>query len=216
MNRLLKNNAVELTGEIVSEFKYSHKCVEETFYETALKVQRTSGNFDVVPIIVPNRLVAVYTKRKNKGSFATIEGQFRSYNKHIDGKSKHELFVFATKFSFLEETDGINQIHLYGFICKEPVFRKTPLGREISEVLLAVDRAYGKSDYIPCIIWGIDARYISSFGVGTRISLEGRIQSREYLKRYDDGALETRTAYEVSVRIMQVVEEREKICWNQM
>ncbi len=142
--------------------------------------------------------------------YIMVNGQFRSYNRHEERKNKLVLSVFAREIEFVDEigeSTKSNQIYLDGYICKEPVYRKTPLGREIADLLLAVNRPYGKSDYIPCICWGRNARFASNFEVGARCAVWGRIQSREYMKKLSDEQLEKRVAYEVSVSKLELMEE---------
>lgn len=207
----LKNNQVAIIGEIASVFTYRHEIFGEGFYMVDIKVQRLSDSFDIIPMMVSERLIDVTADYR--GYFVEVAGQFRSYNRHEEGKSHLVLYVFAREIGFLEEIEKDernNQIFLDGYICKDSVFRITPSRREITDLLLAVNRPYNKSDYIPCIAWGRDARYISRLKVGTHIQLDGRIQSREYTKYFDDGTQETRTAYEVSVSRIDVVEESEE------
>lgn len=215
MNRETENNKVTLSGEIVSNFKFSHEVYGEGFYTAMLASERLSGEKDIIPIVVSERLVDV--KADWIGRFVRVSGQFRSYNKH-EGERNHLLLsVFANEFKEFELDQGEllsindeNHIFLGGFICKPPIYRKTPLGREIVDILLAVNRPYGKSDYIPCIAWGRNARFTSGLEVGTRLQIEGRIQSREYQKRISDEECETRVAYEVSASKLTMVEETEK------
>lgn len=202
------NNQIILTGEIVSNFEFSHEVLGEGFYTAILASKRTSGQKDIIPIMVSERIVDVEVDWI--GVNVDISGQFRSYNKHDGNKNHLILSVFATGFGvYIEEFDGDfenkNYISLEGYICKQPIYRKTPLGREIADILLAVNRPYGKSDYIPCIAWGRNAVYASGLEVSTRLRIEGRIQSREYQKRISDDEHETRTAYEVSVSKLTVV-----------
>lgn len=208
--RTIKNNKVELTGEIVSDFTFSHEVFGENFYTTKISIKRRSDTVDILPIAVSDRLVDV--KMDRKGKQIKIKGQLRSYNQHNENGKRLILSVFAREFEALEELpfmDDENHIFLDGYVCKQPNYRKTPLGREVTDILLAVNRPYGKSDYIPCIIWGRNARYSSSFAVGTHIQIEGRIQSREYQKKISDTEVETRIAYEVSASKITVVEETE-------
>lgn len=203
-----ENNQVTLIGEIASNFEFSHECYGEGFYTAMLASERLSGQKDIIPIMVSERLVDV--KADWIVRFAKISGQFRSYNKHENGRRHLELSVFAREFEDVtEERDfGLedeNIISLDGYICKEPKYRKTPLGREIADILLAVNRPYGKSDYVPIICWGRNAVYASGLEIGTRLRIEGRIQSREYVKRISETESETRTAYEVSVSKLTVV-----------
>lgn len=212
MNRENKNNQVTLSGEIVRNFEFSHKACGEGFYTAMLASERKSRKKDIVPIMVSDRLVDV--KADWTGRFVRVSGQFRSYNRHGGNKNRLVLSVFVREFEEFEEmsfSDNYsNSISLEGHICKQPIYRKTPLGREIADILLAVNRPYGKSDYIPCIAWGRNSVYTSSLEVGTRLQVEGRIQSREYQKRISDDKYETRTAYEVSISKMETVEEMEE------
>lgn len=173
-----------------------------------MKVKRLSGNADIIPLMVSERLIDV--TNDYRGYTIEVDGQFRSYN-HYDGqKNRLVLSVFAHDVKFLEDSNDcteINQIVLCGYICKEPIYRKTPLGREISDILLAVNRDYRKGDYIPCIAWGRSARFASRFEIGTKVRICGRIQSREYYKKVSDDDYETRTAYEVSIMNMEVLED---------
>lgn len=210
--KIIENNRVTISGEIISEFEFSHEVYGEKFYTAYLSTERTSGTADVIPIMVSDRIVDV--SEKWTGQSARICGQFRSHRKHDLDKSKLLLSVFAREFEVLEDDGEVrlhdeNSIFLDGHIRKTPNYRETPLGREIADVLLAVNRAYGKSDYIPCICWGRNARFASNLEVGTRIAIDGRIQSREYQKRISDTEIETRTAYEVSANKINVIEGTE-------
>lgn len=212
MNREIKNNQVTLSGEIVRNFEFSHEAFGEGFYPAMLASERTSGQKDIIPVMVSDRLVDV--KADWIGRFVKVLGQFRSYNKYEDSGNRLVLSVFVTEFEEFEEmpfSDNCsNHISLDGYICKHPTYRKTPLGREIADILLAVNRNYGKSDYIPCICWGRNARFAGGLEVGARLQIDGRIQSREYKKRISDDEYETRTAYEVSISKMETVEETEE------
>lgn len=209
MNRL-SNNVVHITGEIAREFAFSHECAGERFYTSELKIERNSRYSDMVPIMVSDRLIAAESKGF-AGLKASVIGQFRSYNECVEGKKRLKLYVFVLDIAIVDfNSEYDNSISLNGYICKEPVYRKTPLGREIADLLLAMNRPYGKSDHIPCVVWERNARYISQFPAGTEVKLEGRIQSREYIKCLEDGKQETRTAYEVSVSRIDVVEEKEE------
>ena len=206
-DKVIENNGVTVMGEIISEFSFSHEVFGEGFYMVDVKVKRLSDSYDIIPVMVSERLLD--TEMDYRGMYICVNGQFRSYNRHEEKKNKQILSVFAREVDFLDEMeDGIrsNQVYLDGYICKEPIYRKTPLGREIADVLLAVNRPYGKSDYIPCICWGRNARYASSFQVGERCVLWGRIQSREYMKRIDEENSEKRVAFEVSVSKLELVE----------
>ena len=196
--KVMENNRVTVIGTIVSDFTFSHAVFGEGFYLVDLSVSRLSEQADVIPLMVSERLMDV--TRDYRGCTIEADGQFRSYNRHEGVKNRLVLSVFVREVQFLEEfTDYTNQIFLDGYICKEPIYRKTPLGREIADLLVAVNRPYGKSDYIPCIAWGRNARFASGFSVGTRIQIWGRVQSREYTKKLSETECEKRTAYEVSV-----------------
>lgn len=199
-DKVFDNNQVSITGEVVSGFEFSHEVFGEAFYLLEVKVHRLSDSYDIIPIMVSERLIDI--KSDYTSYFIEVIGQFRSYNKHEDNKNRLILSVFAREISISEEEVIVhkpNYIYLDGFVCKEPIYRKTPLGREISDVLLAVNRPYGKSDYIPCICWGRNARFAESFEVGDKVQVWGRIQSREYQKKITDVEAERRVAYEVSV-----------------
>ena len=173
-----------------------------------LKVNRLSESADIIPLMVSERLIDV--TEDYQGNYIAVNGQFRSYNRHEERKNRLVLSVFAREIEFVEEVEESaksNQIYLDGYICKAPIYRKTPLGREIADLLLAVNRPYGKSDYIPCICWGRNARFASGFQVGERCEIWGRIQSREYMKKLDEETLEKRVAYEVSVSKLELKEE---------
>lgn len=206
-----ENNQVTISGEIVSNFEFGHEVYGEGFYTADLRVQRKSNEPDFIPIMISERLVDV--KEEWMGQFVRISGQFRSYNLREENKNRLILSVFVREFEscgIQPFMDSENEIFLDGHICKQPTYRKTPLGREIADILLAVNRPYGKSDYIPCIAWGRNARFAESLEVGTRLKVWGRIQSREYQKKISDDEYETRTAYEVSVSKLEVVEETEE------
>ncbi len=197
-----KNNKVYLSGEIVSPAVYSHEVFGEGFYEFSISVNRLSGQADVLPVTISERLVQ--EGGLDVGSHITAEGQFRSYNKVIDGKSKLMLTVFIRELLPENSFANPNSIILSGYVCKPPVYRTTPFNREIADILIAVNRAYGKSDYIPAIAWGRNARFVKNLSVGEKITVSGRIQSREYQKRISDTEIKVLTAYEVSVSKLAV------------
>ena len=206
-DKVIENNQVSMIGTIISGFTFSHEVFGEGFYVVDVEVKRLSDSTDRIPILVSERLLDVGQDYIGKNIHVT--GQFRSYNKHEEKKNRLVLSVFAREIEFIEEEQDsakTNQIILDGYICKPPVYRKTPLGREIADLLVAVNRPYGKSDYIPCICWGRNARYAAGFEVGGRTQILGRIQSREYLKKLDEEESEKRTAYEVSVSKLEYVE----------
>ena len=207
-DKLFENNQVTMMGEIVSAFQFSHEVFGEGFYMVELAVSRLSNYSDYIPLMVSERLID--TEQDYTGQFIRISGQFRSYNRHEEKKNRLVLSVFVRELEFLDEIDEnekTNQIFLDGYICKEPIYRKTPLGREIADVLLAVNRSYGKSDYIPCICWGRNPRFASGFTVGCHIQIVGRVQSREYVKRISEEEVEHRVAYEVSVSKVDLLED---------
>lgn len=209
-DKVIENNQVTIMGEIVSDFSYSHEIFGEGFYMVDVRVQRLSDSSDILPLMISERLIDVTADYK--GCFVAVNGQFRSYNRHEERKNKLVLSVFAREIFFvdeMEESAKTNQIYLDGYLCKEPVYRKTPLGREIADLLIAVNRPYGKSDYIPCICWGRNARYASNFKVGERCGIWGRIQSRDYVKKIDDEHAEKKVAYEVSVSKLEIYDNEE-------
>ncbi len=191
------NNRVYLCGKVMSEPRFSHEVYGEGFYEVMLEVDRLSDQKDIIPITISERLFNDSTFVL--GNIIALNGQFRSYNKFVDGKSKLMLTVFVRELITPDANLNSNIIELTGYICKEPIYRTTPFKREICDCLIAVNRAYNKSDYLPCIAWGRNARFVSGLSVGDKLYLTGRIQSREYQKRLENDTLETRTAYEVSV-----------------
>ncbi|MBR6788742.1 MAG: single-stranded DNA-binding protein [Clostridia bacterium] len=193
----LMTNRVYLCGKIETTPTLSHEIYGEGFYEFMLSVPRLSEQFDVIPITLSEKLLAERDLRV--GENIAIEGQFRSYNKVIESHSKLMLTVFVREFVEIEENKNPNVVELIGYICKEPIYRMTPLSREICDLLVAVNRAFNKSDYIPCIAWGRNARYAANLSVGTKINITGRIQSRNYVKKINEDNSEIRIAYEISV-----------------
>ena len=199
-DKIIENNQVSIMGKVASGFTFSHQVYGEGFYLVDVLVKRLSDSEDRIPLMVSERLVDV--TQDYEGEYIMVQGQFRSYNRHEEKKNRLVLSVFVRELAFVEEADDsikTNQIFLDGYICKPPVYRKTPLGREIADLLLAVNRPYGKSDYIHCICWGRNARYASAFEVGGHVLIWGRIQSREYIKKLGENETEKRVAYEVSV-----------------
>ena len=210
-DKVFDNNQVSVAGEIVSEFKFSHEVFGEGFYSLEIRVGRLSDSYDLIPLMISERLMDV--KADYRGQYIEVLGQFRSYNRHEASRNRLVLSVFAREVSICQEEDSTvkpNHIYLDGYICKAPVYRKTPLGREIADLLVAVNRPYGKSDYIPCICWGRNARFAEKFQVGEHIQLWGRIQSREYQKKLSENEVEKRVAYEVSVSKLECIEETEE------
>lgn len=210
------NNHLVLVGKITSDKRFSHEIYGETFYIFDLEVPRLSGNADIIPITISERLIT--SEELTIGKKVLIEGQFRSYNSYENEKNRLILTVFAKDIKFedeevVENEEGkekiSNEVTLIGYICKKPIYRQTPFGREISDILLAVNRAYNKSDYIPAIAWGRNARFCQNIEVGTKVKITGRVQSRSYEKKFEDGTVETRVAYEVSIGSLEIIEEEE-------
>ena len=212
----LENNHLVLMGKVTSDKRFSHEIYGEKFYIFDLAVPRLSGNADIIPITVSERLLSINDLAID--SKITVEGQFRSYNSYENEKNRLVLTVFAKDITFVEDQSEeievskdvvSNEVILNGYICKKPIYRQTPFGREISDLLLAVNRAYNKSDYIPCIAWGRNARFCENIPVGTEVKIIGRVQSRTYEKKHEDGTVETKVAYEVSVSSLEIVNQED-------
>ena len=211
-DKIFENNQVSIVGEIVSDFRFSHEVYGEGFYMVDVAVNRLSNYMDYIPLMISERLIDV--NRDYRGQVILVNGQFRSFNRHEEKKNRLILSVFVREVEFLDEMQEdikSNQIFLDGYICKEPIYRKTPLGREIADLLIAVNRSYGKSDYIPCICWGRNARYADQFEVGAHVQIWGRIQSREYQKKISEEEYEKRVAYEVSVSKLEYQSDEEEM-----
>ena len=215
----LENNYLTLVGKVTGEKRFSHEIYGEKFYVFDLEIPRLSGNADIIPITVSERIAT--DEMLTEGKNLLVKGQFRSYNSYDTQKNRLILTVFAKDVIEVEEKPEdedneivkkdmvTNEVVLIGYICKKPIYRQTPFGREIADILLAVNRAYNKSDYIPCIAWGRNARFCQNLEVGTKVKLVGRVQSRTYEKKYDDGTVENRVAYEVSVGSLEIIEEND-------
>ena len=216
----LENNYLTLVGKVTGEKKFSHEIYGERFYIFNLEIPRLSGVADIIPITISERLINEDTL--TEGQKLLVKGQFRSYNSYESEKNRLILTVFAKDVKVISEEEQneeenemtkkdvvTNEVVLIGYICKKPIYRQTPFGREIADILLAVNRAYNKSDYIPCIAWGRNARFCQNLEVGSQIKLVGRVQSRTYEKKHEDGSVETRVAYEVSVGSLEVIEEND-------
>ncbi len=216
----LENNYLTLVGKVTGEKKFSHEIYGERFYIFNLEIPRLSGTADIIPITISERLINEETL--SEGQKLLVKGQFRSYNSYESEKNRLILTVFAKDVKVISEEEQseeenemvkkdviTNEVVLVGYICKKPIYRQTPFGREIADILLAVNRAYNKSDYIPCIAWGRNARFCQNLEVGSQIKLVGRVQSRTYEKKHEDGSVETRVAYEVSVGSLEVIEEND-------
>ncbi len=206
MENYVNNNRVEIWGTISGDAEFSHEIYGEKFFIFTMDIPRLSGIYDSIKIMVSERLTSDVPLLS--GDRVKIIGQFRSYNSSENGANRLILTVFARdilKDGFDEENP--NSIYLNGYICKQPVYRTTPFGREITDMLLAVNRTYNKSDYIPVIAWGRNARFCKNLNVGDNVRIRGRIQSREYQKKLDDDEIITKTAYEVSVSKLEVAED---------
>lgn len=211
-----ENNYLVLIGKIISDKTFSHEIYGESFYVFNLEVPRLSGNEDIIPITISERLIANFDL--TIGRKVVIEGQFRSYNSYENEKNRLVLTVFAKDiidYKEEQEENVSNEVVLNGYVCKKPIYRKTPFGREISDILLAVNRAYNKSDYIPCIAWGRNARFCENMEIGTEVKIVGRVQSRTYEKKFEDGRTEQRVAYEVSIGSLEVINKDENSNQNE-
>jgi primosomal replication protein N len=207
VGNIIENNMATISGKVVSNVEFSHEVYGEGFYYFLLEVPRLSESSDRIPVTISERLAS--KDRLTPGTIIEVEGQFRSYNSYNSEGNKLLLTVFARDIAFLEDEKKIknpNQIYLNGFICKKPIYRTTPFGREITDILLAVNRPYNKSDYIPCIAWGRNARFSEKLAVGDNIRIWGRIQSRAYQKKLESGEVLNKVAYEVSISKMESAE----------
>ncbi|HEX2944653.1 MAG TPA: single-stranded DNA-binding protein [Clostridia bacterium] len=205
VGNIIENNMATISGKVVSNVEFSHEVYGEGFYYFMLDVPRLSESSDRIPVTISERLAS--KDKLEIGTVIEVEGQFRSYNSYNNEGNRLLLTVFARDITFLEDEKKIknpNQIYLNGFICKKPIYRTTPFGREITDILLAVNRPYNKSDYIPCIAWGRNARFSERLAVGDNIKVWGRIQSRTYQKKLESGDVLTKVAYEVSVSKMEI------------
>ena len=209
---LCNNNKVYLYGKIVSEPEFSHEIYGEKFFDINIEVPRLSMQSDTIPVTISERLYDASVMGIN--NFVALKGQFRSYNKLIDGHSKLMLTVFVREVCERDLSLSDNVVEIVGYVCKPPVFRTTPFRREICDVLLAVNRAYNKSDYLPCIAWGRNARFVSELDVGQKVFMTGRIQSRQYQKKIDDKTAETRTAFEISISQISTEDNIEKVLFE--
>ncbi len=203
VEHMLENNEVILVGKVVSDIKFSHKVYGEGFYTFELEVPRLSDSSDILPVTISER--SLPNMGNIQGRVLEVLGQFRSYNQYEEGKNRLVLTVFileVKEVSVEELSRNKNQIFLNGYVCKNPTYRTTPFGREITDLLLAVNRSYHKSDYIPCITWGRNARFAQNLSIGQQIQVWGRIQSRTYQKQLDTGEVQTKVAYEISINKM--------------
>jgi len=199
-------NIVYLRGEIDSNMEFSHEIFGEKYFNTKIKINRLSESYDTLPLTISERLLQEIDMDNNNK--VNVIGQLRSYNKNIDNKNRLVLTVFVREINESEdENKDPNSIFLDGYICKEPVYRKTPLGREITDLLIAINRPYNKSDYIPSIVWGRNAKFAKTLKVGDRIQMWGRVQSREYDKKLENGQSIKKVAYEVSISKIKKLSE---------
>ena len=207
-DHLVKNNEVKVVGKVVGEIEFSHKVYGEGFYTFDIEVPRLSDSVDILPVTISERLLPDVGDILDR----TVEilGQFRSYNQYDEGRNRLILTIFVLELKVIEESEGYknkNSICLNGYVCKDPIYRTTPFGREITDLLIAVNRSYHKSDYIPCISWGRNARYAQHLETGDNIMIWGRIQSRSYQKKLESGEVLTRVAYEMSISKMEIIDE---------
>ena len=198
------NNRIVAAGRLEEKLELSHEVMNEPFYSGTLLVKRLSGAVDRLPVTIPGKLLAVTDI--SHGNMILMSGQVRSYNKVVEGSGRLMVTLFAQNMAETQENDTMNRVSLTGVLCKPPIYRSTPFGREICDMMLAVNRAFGKSDYIPCIAWGRNAQYASRFQVGDRVRITGRLQSREYQKLLENGEYMTRNAYEVSAFTLEAAE----------
>lgn len=211
VDKVIDTNSITVVGKIISEKEFSHEMYGEGFYTFNLEVPRLSDYSDVLPVTISERLLINMDIKQ--GGYLLVEGQLRSYNRYVNGSNKLILTVFARDARIPEEEElnellkRPNEIYLDGYICKTPVYRTTPFGREITDLLVAVNRPYNKSDYIPCIAWGRNARFCEKLQVGDHIKLWGRVQSREYQKRTSDGEVLNKVAFEVSISKLEYIKE---------
>lgn len=208
----IKNNHVTICGKIVSGFRFSHEAYGKKYYMMDVDICRLSGNVDCIPVMISEELAD--TSKNLTGQCVYAVGEFRSYSWYDGNKNRLKLNVFAKKMALDGlEWDGLpgNAVLLDGYVCRQPVYRITPRGYAIADLLVAVNRSYGSSDYIPCICWGYNARFAASFGAGSHIKIWGRIQSREYLKKLNETETEKRTAYEVSVNRLEYADDKKAV-----
>jgi len=199
------NNRIVAVGKLDGMLELSHEVMNEPFYTGTLLVKRLSGAVDRLPVTIPGKLVGMLPEDREQMMLMT--GQVRSYNKVVDGAGRLMVTLFVQNISEVQDNDTLNKVNLTGALCKPPIYRSTPFGREICDMMLAVNRAFGKSDYIPCIAWGRNAQYASRFNVGDHVRLTGRLQSREYQKLLDNGEYLVRNAYEVSAFTLEAADE---------
>jgi len=204
-------NNIEIRGIISSDFSFSHEVYGEGFYNFIVGASRLSESVDLLPVTVSERLIS--SMNLAQGDLVDIRGQVRSYNNYIQEERRNRLLItiFAREIEQIEadtaNPKNPNNVYLDGFICKKPVFRETPFGREIADILLAVNRSYNKSDYIPCICWGRNAKFASTLNISDNVRIGGRLQSRVYQKKYDDGSVVEKSAYEISISKIELIKD---------
>ena len=207
--KILDANAVTLVGKIITEKEFSHEMYGEGFFTFELEVPRLSDYVDILPVTISERLFS--NAELKVGDYVLVEGQLRSYNRYIKNSNRLVLTIFARDICILKEEELMdalkkpNEIYIDGYICKAPIYRTTPFGREITDLLVAVNRPYNKSDYIPCIAWGRNARFCNRLSIGDHVKLWGRVQSREYQKKLPNGEVLTRVAFEVSISKLEYI-----------
>ncbi len=210
MDKIIDTNMVKVVGKVAGGLEFNHDMYGEKFYTFDLEVPRLSNSVDILPVSISERLLI--NLDLPLGQYVIIEGQLRSYNRYIDMSNRLILTIFTREISIANEEElneslrRPNEIYLDGYICKEPIYRTTPFGREITDILLAVNRPYNKSDYIPCIAWGRNARFCENLNIGDHIKVWGRVQSREYQKKLNSGEIESKVAYEVSISKLEFLE----------
>lgn len=212
VDKVIDSNRVNIVGKVITDLEFSHEMYGEGFYNCKMEIPRLSDHVDILPVTISERLLVGMDVKI--GTHLVVEGQLRSYNRYVNGNNKLVLTVFARDIYLPQDEEELNElskkpneIFLDGYICKKPVYRTTPFGREITDLLVAVNRPYNKSDYIPCIAWGRNARFCENLRVGDHIRLWGRIQSREYQKKTEDGNVLTRVAYEVSISKLEYIKD---------
>lgn len=199
-------NIAHVCGVVTGELKLNHKTYGEAFYTFEVGITRNSGYEDRIKVMASERILRILPVAV--GMYVDIEGQVRTYNEDVGGRNRLNIVIFARDLAETEaDAFPVNDIYLEGYLCKKPLSRTSPLGRKICDLMLAVNRMYNKSDYIPCIAWGRNAVYSASFAVGDKIAIRGRLQSRQYRKKQEDGGVMTKTAYEVSILQMEPVEQ---------
>ena len=196
-------NSINLRGSLLSLPRFSHENHGKKFYRFTLEVPRLSGTSDLLPVVAEEQLIL--DLNPDGGEMIAVRGQVRSHNMRSDGVRHLLIFIFASSI-LVEDGPAVNEVKLEGLICREPIYRRTPLGREICDLMLAVPRQFKRADYLPCILWGRTAQQVALCRTRDVIRISGRLQSRTYTKMTDNGA-EERTAYEISALTAEFPEE---------